>query len=303
MKIIITGGAGYIGTELVFKLSRMEIVEEILVYDNLCKGNYNLFTGMRKIENNKVRFIQADILDTRTLKQCLKGYDTLIHLAAKVETPYADQNAHDFEQTNHWGTAEIVYSIEESDINKVIYLSSQTVYGYGHIKDINHSMTPKSFYALSKKRGEEHLIRLMDKVDVLLIRCASVFGYSKNLRFETILNQLLFQAHHANRISIHGLPTSSMTYISVGQLVGAMSNALSGNMPTGIYNMSQFKLTQQEIEEAIKEMYPALETIYVDQHITYEDLNMMCCAKMNTLISDKNDLQDELINLQNQFTF
>ena len=63
MKIIITGGAGYIGTELVYKLSTMEIVEEILVYDNLCKGNYNLFTGKRKIENNKVRFIQADILD------------------------------------------------------------------------------------------------------------------------------------------------------------------------------------------------------------------------------------------------
>ena len=142
----------------------------------------------------------------------------------------------------------------------------------------------------------------MDKMDVLLIRCASVFGYSKNLRFETILNQL-FQAHHANRISIHGLPTSSMTYISVGQVVGAISKTLSGNMPTGIYNMSQFKLTQQEIEEAIKEMYPSLETIYVDQHITYEDLNMMCCPKMNTLISDKTDLQDELINLQNQFTF
>ena len=62
MKVMVTGGAGYIGTELVYRLAAEPGIKDILVYDNLCKGNYNLFTGFRKIPNNNVRFIQADIL-------------------------------------------------------------------------------------------------------------------------------------------------------------------------------------------------------------------------------------------------
>jgi UDP-glucose 4-epimerase len=103
VKILLTGGAGYIGNELVYRLSEETSIEEILVYDNLCKGNYNLFTGLRKVPGKNVRFTQGDILDSRSLRSAMRGVDLVIHLAAKVPTPYADQDPHDFEQSNHWG--------------------------------------------------------------------------------------------------------------------------------------------------------------------------------------------------------
>ena len=78
MRILVTGGAGYIGNELVYRLSAEPGVQEILVYDNLCKGNYNLFTGLRKVPGNNVRFIQADVLDSRSLKSCMQGMDVVI---------------------------------------------------------------------------------------------------------------------------------------------------------------------------------------------------------------------------------
>ncbi|MFB6305522.1 MAG: NAD-dependent epimerase/dehydratase family protein, partial [Flavobacteriales bacterium] len=124
MKVLITGGAGYLGTELTRKLDNHPKVEEIIIYDNLSRQNFNLFIGNNKFSNGKVRFINGEILDSRSLKKVVEKVDTIYHLAAKVTTPFADQNPHFFEQTNHWGTAELAYAIENSDVTNVIHLSS-----------------------------------------------------------------------------------------------------------------------------------------------------------------------------------
>src|SRR3989344_173121 len=124
MRILITGGAGYIGTELSYKLAEIKEVSEIVVYDNLSRPNYNLFIGVQKFPHNKIRFVQGDILDSRKLKKVLKNMDVVYHLASKVTTPFSDQNPHLFEQVNHWGTAELVYAVEESNVSRFYYLSS-----------------------------------------------------------------------------------------------------------------------------------------------------------------------------------
>ena len=101
MKILITGGAGYIGTELVSSLSEDENVSEIVVYDNLSRKNYNFFIGQSKI--TKVRFINGDLLDSRKLDKALISVDCVCHLGAMVTTPFSDNHAHSFEQINNWG--------------------------------------------------------------------------------------------------------------------------------------------------------------------------------------------------------
>ena len=123
MKVLVTGGAGYIGTELIYKLDANSDITEVIVYDNLSRPNYNLFIGVSKL-SSKIKFVERDILDTRNLKQSLKGVQVVYHLAAKVSTPFADQNAHYFEQINNWGTSELIQAIEESDVKKFIYLTS-----------------------------------------------------------------------------------------------------------------------------------------------------------------------------------
>jgi len=68
-----------------------------------------------------------------------------------VTTPFADQDAHLFEQVNHWGTAEVTYAVEESDVKRLIYLSSVSVYGSGDMaKGIDAELNPKTFYGISK---------------------------------------------------------------------------------------------------------------------------------------------------------
>lgn len=303
MNILVTGGAGYIGTELVYKLASMSKVRKISVYDNLCKGNYNLFTGLRKIPHRDVNFIHADILDSRAFRKSLQGCDTLIHLAAIVETPFSEQSAHEFEQTNHWGSAEVAYAVEESNVERVIVLSSQAVYGAGIVESAENPLSPQNFYGISKKRGEEHFLRLMGKLDILLIRCATVFGYSKNQRFETVLNKLLFQAHFFNKVAIQGNPTSSLSYVSMTSLVDCLANVLEAGMLTGVQNLSQISLSLEQIESSLRGLYPTLETIFVDQHMSAPDLNMKCSPAILEYMQTSKGFTEDLLNFKAQFTF
>ena len=303
MKIMITGGAGYIGNELVYRLSAEPGVKDILVYDNLYKGNYNLFTGLRKVPGHNVRFVQADILDSRSLKKHMSGMDVVIHLAAKVETPFADQNAHDFEQTNHWGTAEIVYTAEEVGIGRLLYLSSLAVYGQGEVTTTDHPRLPTSYYAVSKMRGEDHVIRLMEKLPVQLIRCANVYGYSKNLRVETTVNQLIFDAHFTNRISIHGDPAHRVSYISLYRLVEVLARMVKAEMPADVYNLSHRDLAAMDMVDSLKEIYPELETIFVDQHIPQHSLTMTCDDRLLPLMPGGTSMAEDIIKFRELFTF
>lgn len=303
MKILLTGGAGYIGNELVYRLSEETGIEEILVYDNLCKGNYNLFTGLRKVPGKNVRFLQADILDSRSLRSAMKGVDLVIHLAAKVPTPYADQDPHDFEQSNHWGTAEVVYAAEEESVGRFIYLSSQSVYGHGEVKNTEHPRVPTSYYSISKMRGEEHVLRLMEKVSVQLVRCANVYGYSKNLRVETEINQLVFDAHFSNRVSIHGDPEFTQTYISLYRLVEVLAQMVNQNVESDVYNLSHLSVSSMDMVEGLKVIYPGLETIFVDQHIPLHDLTMQCDTRLAPLLPNDTSIVEDLQKFKELFTF
>src|ERR1043166_7094172 len=203
MRVLITGGAGYIGTELVYKLGEIDEVESISVFDNLSRGNYNLFFG-HKHGRAKVKFIQGEILDSRKLRNILKGVDVVFHLAAKVTTPFANIDGHVFEQTNHWGTAELTYALEESDVKKLFFISSTGVYGNTK-QPANESTVPEpdSFYSISKLRAERHVQRLVDKMHTIIIRLANVYGYSKSMRFDAVINRFMFDAHFTIRITIN----------------------------------------------------------------------------------------------------
>ena len=229
--------------------------------------------------------------------------DVVIHLAAKVETPFADQNAHDFEQTNHWGTAEVVYTAEEVGVGRLIYLSSQSVYGQGEVSSTDHPRVPGSYYSISKMRGEDHVMRLMEKIPVQLIRCANVYGYSKNLRVETSVNQLIFDAHFTNRIAIHGEPEHTLTYISVYRLVEVLARMVKREMDSDVYNLSHRNMSSLEMVDALKELYPELETIFVDQHIPLHDLTMECDDRLREMLPGNTTMTEDLVKFRELFTF
>ncbi len=303
MKILITGGAGYIGTELLQKLSSKAEISELIVYDNLSRPNRNLFIGDQKM-GGKIRFVQGDLLDSRKLRQCLQGVDLVYHLAAKVTTPFADQNAHQFEQINHWGTAELVYALEESKVNKLVHLSSVSVYGSTDDKvDSSAPLNPRTFYGISKMRGEEHVLRLMNKMDVSIIRCGNVYGYNKSMRFDAVINRFMFDANFSGRISINGSGEQSRPFIHISKVAEVLAAMTNSSLKGGTYNLVEHNMAIGEVVEAIRQFYPMLEMLFINQHMKMRQLMVKPSEELNSMISLKRSFAEELKDFKEAFTF
>ncbi len=304
MQILITGGAGYIGTELVYKLASMPEVESITIYDNLSRGNYNLFLGTQKIDP-KIKFIHGEILDSRRLRQALKNIDVVYHLAAKVTTPFANLDGHIFEQVNHWGTAEVVYALEESDVKNFIYASSTAVYGNNKEPAVEDTIPePDSFYAISKFRAEQHVQRLFSKMNTLILRLGNVYGYSKCMRFDAVINRFMFDAHFTSRITINGTGMQHRSFIHIDKVTHILSQLLSNEIPAATYNVTDKNLSILTIVETLKEIYPNLESFFINQNYAGHSQQVQPqSALLKYIPIPQSELKDELTKFKEQFSF
>lgn len=303
MRVLITGGAGYIGTELVRKVSMNPMVSEVIVYDNLARETYGLFFTTLK-HPEKIHFVFGDILDSRKLKGILRGVDVLYHLAARVSTPFAREGSHLFEQVNHWGTAELSYLVENSEIRKVIYTSSASVYGFSN-EPVVESTPPKptTHYGISKLNGENELSRLVDK-NVLILRCGNVYGHGSSLRFDAVINKFMFEAHYYNRISVSGSGKQYRSFIHIDLISDALTRLLTHEMASGIYNLTHMNLSIDEVSKTIKSIYPGLEILYIEQDMPLRSL----LVKQNPAVTKLNSkkpgvLEQQLRKFKSRFSF
>ena len=307
MKVLVTGGAGYMGTELINLLVSNEAVEKVIVYDNLSRLNYNLFLGLKLQRYPKLVFVKGELLDSRSLKKALKDVDVVFHMAAKVTTPFAVSDSHAYEQVNHWGTAELVYAVEESSsVKKFIYTSSTGVYGSSDKPaDENVEPNPRTFYAISKFRGEEHVRRLMNKMETYILRCGNVYGYSKSMRFDSVINKFVFEANFNKIVTVQGDGKQSRSFIHVDLTAKALNNLLSSKLPSGTYNLVERSIKVFDIVDDLKQLIPELEFIFINQHLTLHELNVLPNTLVNKSlgISNPNSLKEELREFLSRFSF
>ncbi|WP_461632015.1 NAD-dependent epimerase/dehydratase family protein [Labilibaculum euxinus] len=265
MRVLITGGAGYIGTELCIKLNQNPDVKEIIVLDNLHQANFNLFLHSQ-IKPGKLTFVRGELLDSRTLDKIIKDIDVVYHLAA--ENSDNDKLHHLHEQVNNWGTAELVYAIEESKVKQLIYVSSTAVYGYSDNEfDIYSIPEPTTSLGSSTLRGEQHVERIMSKINTQIIRLGNVFGYGVSMNMKGILNSLLFDSHFVGRISIHGSGNQKRPFISLEKTSSILANLLGGKLDSGVYNLVEYNKSIMDIVEVIQAQNPDMEMIFTNQHL------------------------------------
>ena len=147
--ILITGGAGYIGSHIVEQLVKTK--SKIIILDNL-------ITGYKKLINKKAKFINEDIKNKTKLAQIINDYqiDSIVHLAAYLNISDAEKNKKKYYKNNIQGTLNLVHACKNSNVKNIIFSSSCSV--YGNVKGpVNEKkrLNPQGYYAFTKYKAEE----------------------------------------------------------------------------------------------------------------------------------------------------
>ena len=307
MKILITGGAGYVGGSLVQQLLKSDLqIEQIKIYDSLARNNFNFFT-QNKFEGKNIEFVKGELLDSRRLQQAVRGVDVVFHLAARVTTPYADADSHFFDQINHWGTANVANVVEETEsVKHFIYLSSMSVYGSG--PDLVNEETvphPESFYGISKFQGEEHVRRLESKRRVHILRAGNVYGYNPVMRIDAVFNRFMFEANFNGRVNVNGDGSQTRAFIHVDKLAYTLEQLLvNQEVPTGVLNVVEHNLSIVEVIDHIRELYPEMETLFVSKNMRMRQVKAELPCKIWEFINlPQVSIEEELKAFKNAFAF
>ena len=179
MDILITGGAGFIGTHLTNKL--LQLNHKITILDNLLPQVH----GENKKYNNKsVNFIKGDVRNKKDWNKAFENnVDVVIHLAAETGTYQSMQEIEKCVSTNINGTALLVEYLKnnKTNVKKVILTSSRAVYGESPNASESLTPNPKSIYALTKQTQEQILLISLKDIPLTILRLQNVYGPEQSL--------------------------------------------------------------------------------------------------------------------------
>ena len=229
-KVLVTGGAGFIGYHLCKRLSGL--TSNLMIYDNLSSGN------MQNIKDvGKAKFVKGDILDLKKLCGTEKA-DLIYHLAAQVVVGYSMENPLvDFE-TNAKGTLQVLEKARKDDA-KVVFASSAAVYGNPTVFPTpeSYGFHPFSCYGLSKVVGEEYcdMYRSQYGLKIAITRFANVYG----LRCHGVIHDFLDKiAKNPGKLEIIGTGMQSRDFVNVLDVVDALVKVGSEDFANGqVYNL------------------------------------------------------------------
>lgn len=198
-KVLIIGGAGYLGCVLSKKL--LEKNYKVKVFDKLIFGMEPI---KNLLENDSFELIKGDICNISEISKALDDVDAVIHLAGIVGDPASSVNPRKTIEVNYIATKLIAEMCKYNQINKFIFASSCSVYGANsELIDENSSLNPISLYAKSKIASEKGILELMDdNFSPAILRMGTLYGASDRMRFDLVVNLLSAKALTDKSITI-----------------------------------------------------------------------------------------------------
>lgn len=304
MNILITGGLGYIAYSLIEKIARAKgEPHQVTIYDNMSRNEFSILNA-KQLNGINIHFIKGDLLDNYKLKKEVDKADVVVHLAAMVTTPFEDKFFHHFDQVNHWGTANLVSAVEQSNVKHFIYLSSISVYGHGEeIIDEHSKLHPDSSYGISKYQAEKHVRRLEKKIPTHIIRSGNVYGYNPAIRVDAVINRFMYEAHFENKVHINGDGSQYRGFISVDNLSALLLALIQNpNYKAGVHIAVTKSMNINQLLDQFMELYPNLEFIHRNENMRMKSIRVKESSQIfNDLQIQKTALKEELENFNNTF--
>ena len=261
-KILITGGAGYIGSVLTPSL--LNLGYQVTVIDNLM---FNQSSLLSVVNNKNFAFIKGDVRDKALIEKQVKTHDIIIPLAALVGAPLCARNESDTVSIN-FSSIENITKFKSKD-QKVIFPTTNSGYGLGQ-GDLfcteETPLKPISLYGKTKVDAEK---AVLDSGDTVTFRLATVFGLSPRMRLDLLVNDFTWRAARDKFIVLFE-SHFKRNFVHIQDVVRAFIFALDNydNLKNNAYNLglSSANLSKLELCEKIKEYVP-------DFFITESEIN------------------------------
>ena len=247
-KILITGGAGYIGSKLATKLLDLNFIVTVVdVLKFSSKSLNHLFN------NENFTLIKGDVRNKKLMKNLIKKNEFIIPLAALVGAPLCEKNKKEAISVNFESIKYLMKIINKK--NKIIYLTTNSGYGVGEKNkycDEESPLKPISLYGRTKVGAENNI---MKAENTIAFRLATVFGYSYRMRTDLLVNNFVFKAMRDKKLTIYE-PNFRRNFIHIDDVVNGILYSIKNfnRLRSNVYNLglSSANITKHMLAQRIK---------------------------------------------------
>lgn len=259
MNILVTGGAGYLGSVLVGKL--LEQNHNVRVLDALMFGGESILPF---IHNKNFEFVKGDVRVKKIVSGVLSNIDCVFHLAALVGEPACVINPKLTRQINYESTVSLGKLAKKSRVKKFIFTSTCSNYGISNLDELateDSLLNPLSLYAETKISAEKDLLKLnISDFTVCILRLATIFGLSPRMRFNLFINELVRESYVKKKILLYK-EEAWRPYTHIEDAVEALACILSADAKKingEIFNVGTENYQKKELVNLVKRYVPNL---------------------------------------------
>lgn len=252
-KVVVTGGAGFIGSHLAEELARRDY--RVIILDDLSTGKVENIEDLLGKEN--VEFIKGSITDLPLLRELFRGVDYVFHQAALPSVPRSIENPQATHEVNVSGTLNVLLAARENSIKKVLYTSSSSVYGDIPTLPKKEDMVPHplSPYAVTKLAGEYYcqVFHQVYGLPTVCLRYFNVYGprQDPNSQYAAVIPSFIKRALEGNPPIIFGDGEQTRDFTFVKDAVEASILAVESDA-RGLFNIAQGeRITINELAQLV----------------------------------------------------
>lgn len=293
MKILITGGAGYLGSSLLKVLLDDESIKKVIVFENFTFGTKNIFRG---IHNDKLSVLEGDLLNSLDVEYGLRKIDVIIHLGAISHTPLSSGSEKDIIKVNSWGTENIIKAAIKYNVKKIIFTSTISINGATDQNGV--VFQDNSVFSRSKRISEDLLLEAYakKKLDIEIIRLGTLFGLSPYMNFITFVNKMAFDAAIDRRLVILGDGAQKRVVTSIQSARKQIFELIFNETDNKINEVYDTITSPNQIGNIITTKYPHVNLYYTDQDSLTRFSFLPQKIKENTL-EEKSNFMNNIIDI------
>ncbi len=251
MKILVTGGAGFIGKYLVRSLLEKDYL--VTIFDNFSNSTKDSISSLVDIG---VKVIEGDITKPLDIQNATKDQDMVIHLAAQISVLESTRNPSETFRVNVDGTRNVLAACEKNHVKKLVAASSAAVYGESSpdVKLTEESKkNPISPYGESKVRMEQEIKQFVieHNMDYVILRFSNIFGIGQSSEYVGVITKFMKRITQVSPLEIFGNGLQTRDFVAIDDVINSIHNAIQYGK-SGTYNIASGKaVTIKELAELI----------------------------------------------------